>query len=293
MRKLILTCVVLLAAVAAGAQTKVAPKLVNGFKAVYTEEMTIEAGGSTLKVTEEEEYVVSNVTATGATITVTTSKVTSNASDDENQLLLIPMKAMEGVSVKLGTSAEGEVKKVENIAEVKAAVKAKLVPLVDKFLSENSDMEGMVSKEMLMQQFEKSINEETLLESVKSSGVLALNGKEVKNGASENFLKEGIKMKRMYFVMGKNVVVSSQLDMTKDEIKALIIKQVEEAAPEQAEVVKQNIDMVMGQMKFEATDKATYILDGANGWVSSIKSEATSEILGQTSKQSAVVTLKK
>ena len=91
MKKLILTSAVLLVALMAQAQTKIAAKLTNGFKAVYTQELTVEAAGTSFNVVTEEEYAVSDVTPTGAVITVTTTKVASDAKEVPAQLMLIPM----------------------------------------------------------------------------------------------------------------------------------------------------------------------------------------------------------
>ena len=77
----------------------------------------------------------------------------------------------------------------------------------------------------------------------------------------------------------------------KDDLKKLIIKQVEEQAPEQAEMIKQNIDLVMGQMKFEMSEKSTYQLQD-NGWVKSVKNEVNQNMMGQVMKATETITLK-
>ena len=131
-----------------------------------------------------------------------------------------------------------------------------------------------------------------ILASLRNTGVLSLNGKTISNGATDSYEnEEGFKMKRMFFVAGKNIIVNSTLNMSKDELKTLIIKQVEEQAPEQAEMIKQNIDMVMGQMKFEVTGKSTFTMQD-NGWVKSVKTEASQEAMGQSTKSVTVTTLK-
>ena len=293
MKRLILTSAVLLVSLMTQAQTKMAAKLTNGFKAVYTEEQTVETGGTAFTIASEEEYAVSNVTPTGAVITVTTTKVTSDAKEMQAQLVLMPIQMMKGISVRLATDADGKVKNILNGDEVRKAAKAKLGTLVDKFLADNEEVAQMLSKDMLIEQVSSRLEDnETLLEAIKESGVLKLNGKQLSNGATEKVEQEGLRLKSMYFVMGKNVVVNTSLDMTKDELKTVIIKKVEEEAPEQAEIVKENIDMLMGQMKFEMTAKSTITL-GDNGWPTSIKKEMSSDIMGQSSKQTSVIKLVK
>lgn len=294
MKKLFLASLVLLMAFTAQAQTKIAPKLSDGFKAVYTEEATVAVGGEEMKVTSDTEYAVSDVSATGAIVTVTTTALQTTADDDDlgQQMMLIALKIQQGVSVKLAVDANGQPLKVQNYADVKAAMQKNLQTLVDKLLADNAQLAQAMPKEQLMEHLGKAIDETTILNGFKESGVMLLNGKAIANGASERFEKEGMKMKRMYFLAGKTVIASSTLDMNKDELKAAIIKQVAEEAPEQAEMIRQNIDMVMGQMTFDITQKATYTM-GDNGWPQSIKEETTQDIMGQSLKQTSVMTLKK
>lgn len=290
MKKLILTSAVLLVALMAQAQTKIAAKLTNGFKAVYTQELTVEAAGTSFNVVTEEEYAVSDVTPTGAVITVTTTKVASDAKEVPAQLMLIPMKAMEGSSVRLATDTDGKVQKVLNADEMKEKMLAMITKMIDNFMAEYTEVAQMLPKESLIEQLSNRVSEEMILESMKS-GVLALNGKQLSNGATETEVKNGMKLKRMYFVMGKTVVANATIDMTKDEMKAAIIKEVEESAPDQAQMVKENIDALMGQMKMDLTEKTTYTLSNANGWVTSIKTEANQDIMGQQTKQTSVIKL--
>jgi hypothetical protein len=50
--------------------------------------------------------------------------------------------------------------------------------------------------------------------------------------------------------------------------------------------------MLMGQLKFDATEKNTYEMQ-ENGWPASITSEETKDSMGQSMKVSSVVMLKK
>ena len=127
-----------------------------------------------------------------------------------------------------------------------------------------------------------------------STSALALNGKSIITGAQEEFVsKDGLKMKCIYFVNGQSIIANSTLNMNKDEMKALIIKQVEERAPDQAEMVKENIDQIMttGLLKIDMTQKDTYELQ-ADGWVKSITSESAMETMGQKIVTNSTITLK-
>ena len=94
-------------------------------------------------------------------------------------------------------------------------------------------------------------------------------------------------------VNGKNITTNSSMNMTKEDMKEMIIKQVEQSAPDQAEMVKKNIDQLMdsGMLKIEMKEKATYEL-ADDGWVKTLKVENTTESMGQSSTTTSVVTLK-
>ena len=102
-----------------------------------------------------------------------------------------------------------------------------------------------------------------------------------------------MKMKRMYFVQGKNIVANSTLNMTKDEMKEMLIQMVEKSAPDQAAMVKENIDQIMssGMLKMDMKETVTYELRD-DGWVKSIKGESTTETMGQKVVTVSTITLK-
>ena len=81
--------------------------------------------------------------------------------------------------------------------------------------------------------------------------------------------------------------------MDKEEMKALIIKQIEERAPEQAEMVKENIDQILssGMLKIDMKQKDTYDLQ-ADGWIKSMTTEATTETMGQKIEVKGTLTIK-
>jgi len=293
MKKLFLTTAVLLVALMAQAQTKIAPKLENGFKAVYNETTTINMGNESLNITTNEEFVVSNVGANGATITNTLTKVECDGDDADvsTQMLLIPVNMLKGVALKLATDANGQVTKIQNYAQAKAIIEENLDKLVSQVLADNAELAQALTKEKLKEQFAKQIEEDAILSNIKDSGVMALNGKTITNGATETMEKDGLKMKTMYFVAGKSIIANATLDMTKDELKALIIKQVEKEAPEQVAMIKENIDMMIDQMKMEASQKTTYSMS-ENGWPKSIKEEFVQDMMGQKVTQTSVTTLK-
>lgn len=293
MKKLLFSCLVLLVCSVAVAQTKISPRLVNGYRAVYTEEQTIEAGGNETKTVSETEYVVSDVTPTGAVITCTLLNVETTGGDDDLTAKITHLSEciMEGVSVRLQTNADGQVTGILNFDEVKARGTAMATNLINALLAVNPDMEQMVPKDVLLNQITSGITEENLINGFGVGGVLALNGKTAMNGATENVVYQGMKMKRMYFVAGKNVITNATLDMSRDELKEFVINQVAQIAPDQKEMISQNIDMVLGQMTFQMNVKHTYEFQD-NGWVKSVRTEMTQDVMGQSAKQTSITALK-
>ncbi len=294
MKKTLLSALVLLAALVAQAQTKIAPKLEKGMKMTYVETFTADAGGAAIKGNSESQYVVTDVTPTGAVIEATNSNITIDG-DKSNPMvgiLSIAQKMMEGLPVRMATDADGRVVKLLNFADLKDKSMKTVNAMLDKLYAETPNLAQMMPREALTEQIGSKLTEEEILANYQNGNdVLSLNGKTLQNGATEKYEKEGMKMKRMFFVSGKSIVVNASLDMTKDELKQAIIEQVTKEAPEQAEMIKQNIDMLMGQMTFDMKEKSTYQLQD-NGWVKSITTETSQEMMGQSSKTRHTITLK-
>ncbi len=294
MKKTLLSALVLLAALVAQAQTKIAPKLEKGMKMTYVETFTADAGGAAIKGNSESQYVVTDVTPTGAVIEATNSNITIDG-DKSNPMvgiLSIAQKMMEGLPVRMATDADGRVVKLLNFADLKDKSMKTVNAMLDKLYAETPNLAQMMPREALTEQIGSKLTEEEILANYQNGNdVLSLNGKTLQNGATEKYEKEGMKMKRMFFVSGKSIVVNASLDMTKDELKQAIIDQVTKEAPEQAEMIKQNIDMLMGQMTFDMKEKSTYQLQD-NGWVKSITTETSQEMMGQSSKTRHTITLK-
>lgn len=292
MKKLFLTSVVLLMALMAQAQTKIAPKLENGFKAMYTEKSTINLMGKELTYNSDNEYVVSDVTADGAVITVTNTAMdlpSMEGLDPVSAMLLMTAQINKGTTVKMAVNAEGVPQKILNLDEVKEKAGETIEVLVTNMFDAVPELSQAISKEDMIKQLVEVLSEEMLL----NDDVFALNGKTIANGYQDSFTNDdGMKMKRMYFMAGKKIISNATLDMSKDDLKEYIIKKIEEEAPEQAQMVKDNIDMLMGQLKFDATEKHTYEMQ-ANGWPASITSEESKDSMGQSMKVSSVISLKK
>lgn len=298
MKKLMIVSVMLMAAFAAQAQLKVAPKMEKGTTKTYATTMTTNIPGQgEVKITADTKYTVSAASADGYTVDVVATDVKSDATADNiaGKLISASQELMKDMTVSLITDKDGKIVKIKNFNELKPMIDEASGKFVDQMLKEVPQLGQLMTKEALLNQIKDNLTEENLVRSMQANtSVLVLNGKTIMTGAQDEFVNEqGIKMKRMYFVNGKKVTTNSSMNMSKDEMKAFVIKQVEQLVPEQAEMIKKNIDQVMatGLLKIDMKETANYEF-ADDGWVKTLKTEATTDTMGQKSSITTVTTLK-
>lgn len=286
MKKVILLSVMLVASMAISAQTKIVPQMKKGLKKVYATTATVSVGGQKdVKMTSETKYTVTEANADGYVVDmmVTSFATDADVNDVAGQMISATQEMMKDVNVRLQTNKDGQVVGIKNYAEVKKQIDAFGAKIVDKLMESVPQLSQVMSKDALKQQIQESVNEQALIRSLKEAdGVLMLNGKTPMTGAQEEYVNEkGVKMKRMYFVNGKSIVTNGSANITKDELKAMIIEQVEKTMPAQAEIVKQNIDQLLssGMLKVDIKETSTYEM-GDDSWVKSLKTESNSEFVG-------------
>ena len=298
MKRLFLSSIIMLIAIAVSAQVKVAPKLAKGQKMSYTTVTTANMG-MTIKVTADVTYEVTDETADGFVITATTTNFEAEGGDEMMRAVMtMSEQVLLNQPIELTTTREGKVTGIKNMTAVKQSASALAAKLVEELYAKNPAFAQAMPKETMIEQTTNAIDEQTMLKNIAQTPTspLVLNGMTIRNMAQDTYTSaQNINMKRMYFVTngGKTITTSSTANMTPDEVKAFIIKEVEEKAPDQAEAIKQNIDTVMasGMMKIDASEKAKYDL-GENGWVSAIEASSTMSVMGQNITMEAKVTLK-
>lgn len=286
MKKVILLSVMLVASMAISAQTKIVPQMKKGLKKVYATTATVSVGGQKdVKMSSETKYTVTEANADGYVVdmVVTSFATDADVNDVAGQMISATQEMMKDVNVRLQTNKDGQVVGIKNYAEVKKQIDAFGAKIVDKLMESVPQLSEVMSKDALKQQIQESVNEQALIRSLKEAdGVLMLNGKTPMTGAQEEYVNEkGVKMKRMYFVNGKSIVTNGSANITKDELKAMIIEQVEKTMPAQADIVKQNIDQLLssGMLKVDIKETSTYEM-GDDSWVKSVKTESNSEFVG-------------
>lgn len=298
-KKLIATALTLLVAFVAYAQVKIAPKMEKGMKMTYEIATTATYGGKEVKTSSEVEYAVSEQTADGFVVDVTMTKMETDGGEDlASRLMWLTEEMQRGLTMKIKTDKDGKPVAFVNGKEVKTKGMEIAKKMADEIYEQSPELSNMMPKETLLKQAEESLNEETMLNAVISTpnNALTLNGKTIANMAQDTYTNlQKINMKRTYFVTkdGKGITTTSQSDMSKEELKKFIIKQVEENMPDQAEMIKQNIDVALqsGLLKIEAKEKAVYTMQD-NGWIKSADTTQELNMVGQSITSKSVMTAK-
>ncbi len=299
MKKILFLSALLTVAFAAQAQLKIAPKMQKGDVKNYTIVATnsIPMQGD-CKITSGSKYTVVDATADGYVLDIETLEVQveADANNITGKLMAAAEEMQKGVVIRVTTDKDGKPTKVLNLDELRPKMEKAADSAIDKLVADIPQLSQVIpDKSVLKNQFKECFTEETILRGLQeSTSPLALNGKTIITGAQEEYTsKDGLKMKRMYFVNGQNIIANSTLNMSKDEMKALLIKQVELRAPEQAQMVKDNIDQILdsGMLKIDMTQKDTYELQ-ADGWPKSIVTENTTDMMGQQVITKTTITLK-
>lgn len=298
MKKIMMVSLMLTIAMALQAQVKVAPKMEKGTVKTYVAEATITLPGQgDVKVTADSKYSITDAKADNYVLEMVSTDVKTECEPGNiaGKLVAAAQEMMKDAVVRATLDKDGRIQNILNGDEVKARVDKQADAFIDQMLADVPQLAGVVSKDALKQQVSQSLTVEGLVQTLQqATSPLALNGKTIASGSQEEFVsQEGLKMKRMYFVNGKTIIANSVMNMMEDEMKQTIIKQVEKSAPDQAQMIKDNIDQLMstGMLKMDHKETATYELQD-DGWVKSIVVDSTTETMGQTVVSKSIVTLK-
>lgn len=297
-KKLFLLGTMLLMTIMAQAQAlKVSPKMKKGETKTYAITTKTNAVGKEVTMTYDALYTVTDATGDGYVVNYKLANVSTSSDTDDlmGRLLNAATELMASASIDINTDKDGQPQTIKDFDQVKAQMGRAADKLIDEMVKAQPDIENAMPRETLKQQIMAGISEDLILKSIQNNGVMALNGKTVMTGAQDEYVSDqGMKMKRMYFAGGANkITTTSTTNMSKEELKQLIIDKVTEMAPDQAETVKQNIDMVLasGMIKMDTTEKANYEL-GADGWMQHISAENRTEAMGQVIETTTTITLK-
>ena len=293
MKKMILMSTLLLMTCLVQAQIlNVSPTLKKGNVMTYKSTTNVKASGTDVTVTENSKYTVTEETKDGFVIDMISSDWNVNSDNMVSHLLVAATEMVSGINFRFITDKSGQVKSIKNYDEVKAKMAERADKLIEGILKDMPEVGQVLSKEQLKEQFMGATTEEALIKSIKANGVLALNGKAIASGAQDEYVNsQGMKMKRFFLVNGKKVTSTSTVNMTQDDMKKMIIEKVEQIAPAQAQMVKDNIDTLMesGLLKAEGTEKSNYEL-ADDGWVKTMTMESNSKVMQQETSTTQTIT---
>ena len=291
MKKVMMTLALLLTAVAMSAQltgVKITPKFQKGDSKLYRTMTTMNVGGQVINMVGESRYTVTEATPAGYTLEVCLEKMDTD--DQENlvgRIMTLNQGIMKGLKTVYTTDAEGVITDIKNFDEVKSAGKNAIEKMFDELTAELPEVAQILPKEAFVNQVDASLTKENVIASVKMVGSpFALYGKTISTGLmDEGTDNQGRKTKNMYFLStpdGSKVKVTSALNMSKEEMKKMIIDQVKKMMPAQAEMVEQNFDQIMasGMLKMEMNTTSDYEIQ-PDGWVKSISTEIKQNSMGQ------------
>jgi len=294
MRKLLsLSILLLITLVSYAQQVKVSPTLEKGMRKTYvTETVTEIQGQKPITLQTETQYEVTDVTPDGYTVTITVTKADFNHDINSivSRVLTLSTEMMKGVTSSCATDKDGQIIKLLNYEDIRSAS----VKMLDDLLKEVPLPQGL-SADALKQQILKNITEESLLKTTQmNTGIMGLNGKTITSGMEEEYtLDQGIKMKRTYKVNPDgSILATGVLGMTMDELKNMVISQLEKANPAQAESIKGQIDAVIANMNLEVTENSTFTF-APDGWVDTLQSEVSTQGMGAKTVVRSTIRLRK
>ena len=274
-------------------QVKVSPTLEKGMRKTYvTESVTEIQGQKPITLQTETQYEVTDVTPDGYTVTITVTKADFNHDINSivSRVLTLSTEMMKGVTSSCATDKDGQIIKLLNYEDIRSASEK----MLDDLLKEVPLPQGM-SADALKPQILKNITEESLLKTTQmNTGIMGLNGKTITSGMEEEYtLDQGIKMKRTYKVNPDgSILATGVLGMTMDELKNMVISQLEKANPAQAEAIKGQIDAVIANLKLEVTENSTYTF-APDGWVDTLQSEVSTQGMGAKTVVRSTIRLSK
>jgi len=203
------------------------------------------------------------------------------------------MEMTKGLHALYSTDKDGQILKILNHDEMMKAADA----MLEKTLS-TANLPAMIPKENIKMAAKQNISEETMLANAKmSDSPFSLNGKTITNGMEDTFsTKEGLKLKRTFTLADDgSIKTDAEMDMNVEDIIDMITKQASQMSPEAAnsDAFKQQVTQMInsGMLKFTATNNATYTFC-PDGWVKTLISDYSFQIMSQTLESHCKITLK-
>ena len=297
MKKVYVITIGLLMAVSTfGQSIKVTPALKKGMVKTYIKTTSTTAAGQTVNITSEQTYTVTKETSDGYELTLVTSNLKSDGNNENlvSRIALLGEEMMKDSKIQLRLDKEGKVLSIINYDEVKAKSVATAKQLIDELFGLAPEIAQLMKKEQMEEQITGELTPELLTKSMTlSSSPLSLFGRTIVSGMEEKYNNNVVNLKRIWLVTGKRLGASAKTDMSREELKDYVLKQVEKVAPQQADMIKDNIDTVLesGLIKLDVNEKSSYEL-ADDFWVKSMETTVENDMMGQKSTSSVKLQLK-
>ena len=297
MKKVFVITIGLLMAVSTfGQSIKVTPALKKGMVKTYIKKTSTTAAGQTVNITSEQTYTVTKETSDGYELTLVTSNLKSDGNNENlvSRIALLGEEMMKDSKIQLRLDKEGKVLSIINYDEVKAKSVATAKQLIDELFGLAPEIAQLMKKEQMEEQITGELTPELLTKSMTlSSSPLSLFGRTIVSGMEEKYNNNVVNLKRIWLVTGKRLGASAKTDMSREELKDYVLKQVEKVAPQQADMIKDNIDTVLesGLIKLDVNEKSSYEL-ADDFWVKSMETTVENDMMGQKSTSSVKLQLK-
>lgn len=294
MKKLFLLSIGLLMAVTIFAQSiKVTPALKKGMNKTYTNTTAITTMDQTINIVSEQHFSITKETSQGYEMLIETTNYSSDAKDDNlaARLLTLGTEILKDTKAQVSLNKEGKLLDIINYEEIKTKCLASGERMVDELLKAAPEISQVLTKEALVEQVAATLTRENLIKSLAgNSNPLALFGLTIVNGMQDKYNNGMLDLKRTWLVNGKKIFASAKSDMSKEELKAYVLSQVEKLAPQQADMIKDNIDMVLssGLIKIDVTENANYEL-ADDLWIKSMETTVENDMMGQKTSSSTKI----
>lgn len=297
MKKVFLLSIVILMSVSVfGQSIKVTPVLKKGMKKAYMNTTAVTTMDQTITITSDQLLTITKETPQGYEMTMENANFSSDAKDENlaSRLLTLGSEILKDTKVQVSLNKEGKLLDIINYEEVKNKSVATGERMVDELLKAAPEISQVLTKEAIMEQVTGALTQENLIKSLTgNTNPLALFGLTIVNGMQDKYNNNMVDLKRTWLVNGKKIFASAKSDMSKEELKAYVLSQVEKLAPQQADMIKDNIDMVLnsGLVKIDVTENANYEL-GDDLWIKSMETTVETDMMGQKSSTRTKIQLK-
>ena len=297
MKKVFLLSIVILMSVSVfGQSIKVTPVLKKGMKKAYTNTTAVTTMDQTITIASDQLFSITKETSQGYEMTMENANFSSDAKDENlaSRLLTLGSEILKDTKVQVRLDKDGKLLDIINYEEVKNRSVATGERMVDELFKAAPEISQVLTKEAIMEQVTGALTQENLIKSLTgNTNPLALFGLTIVNGMQDKYNNNMVDLKRTWLVNGKKIFASAKSDMSKEELKAYVLSQVEKLAPQQADMIKDNIDMVLnsGLVKIDVTENANYEL-GDDLWIKSMETTVETDMMGQKSSTRTKIQLK-